>query len=141
MPFVCDATEVEYVRRMCEMLRTGISFSSKRDVVNLSRFCLPCPFSLFYVIRVVDTWSRSLGLEVGQSSKVLLVGWHNTELIVGPPARRELVYVTMKVFWHDFESPRCFLAITPLCFSYFLGLLVRDDLLLTSRVRCWRCRS
>lgn len=54
MPFVRLATEVEYVRRMREMLRTNIS--SLNNVVDLSRCCLLRTFSPFYVIWEVDTW-------------------------------------------------------------------------------------
>lgn len=53
MPFVLHATEVDYERRMHEMLRTDIS--SESDGIHLYRCCLPLSFSSFYPIREVDT--------------------------------------------------------------------------------------
>lgn len=65
MPFVRYATEVKYVRRIHEMLRTMIS--SESSVVNLFRCCLSRPISSFYLIRKVDTWSR---LELGSAKEI-----------------------------------------------------------------------
>lgn len=93
MAFVRHATEVEYVRRMREILRPDIL--SESDVVNLSRCCLPCPFSLFYPIREVDTCNQDLELDVLQRSKSLLLGWRNIELFAVPPERQGFVYVAI----------------------------------------------
>lgn len=50
------------------------------------------------------------------------------------PARRELVYAAAPAFWYDFETSSRFLVATSLCFTYFLGLLTRDNKSLTCRV-------
>lgn len=53
MPFVRNATEVEYKRHLREMLRTDKSSGS--NVVDLSLFCLPHSFSSYNLVREVDT--------------------------------------------------------------------------------------
>lgn len=66
MPFVIHATEVEYVRRMRDMLCTDIS--SESNVVNLFHCCLPRTFCFFTSMREMDTWGRDMNLEAGQRS-------------------------------------------------------------------------
>lgn len=119
MLFVPHATEVEHERRIGEVWRTDISF--ERDMVDLSSCCLHCPFTSFYLIREVDTWSRDLDLEVQQPLKGLLFAWHNIELFAVPPARRGLVYAPTPLFWQDLDTPRRSFVATPLCFSNFFG--------------------
>lgn len=52
MLFALHATEFEYIRGMRVMLCTETFFKS--DIVNMLRFCLPCVFRLFSLIRMVD---------------------------------------------------------------------------------------
>lgn len=96
-------TLMSVIYRMREMLRTDISFES--DVVKLSQFCLPCPFSFF----LSDMIGGYLELRVGCGSLTvverLLVGWHNIELCGVPPARQVLVCVAGPAIRHDLESP------------------------------------
>lgn len=65
---VLHTAEVEYVRHMLRMLRTDISPES--NIVDLSRFRSPRPFSSFDLICEVDTRGRDLGLEVRHRSTV-----------------------------------------------------------------------
>lgn len=95
------------------MLRTDISLQS--DVVNLSRSCLPLPFRFYYLIRKEISRGRDLDLEVRQSSRELPVGLHNIELFALSTAKGGLLYAAELAFWHNLESPRCFVMSTALC--------------------------
>lgn len=86
---VRHATEVKYVRRMRNMLRTDQS--PDRDGVDLSCRCLPSLFSSFYPIREGRKWSRDMDLEVQQKSKGLLFDWHDIELFTVSAAWQGLV--------------------------------------------------
>lgn len=90
VPFVRNATDVEYAHRMREVLRIGIS--SESNMVDLSYCCSRRPLKLFYLIREVKTSSHDLDLDLRQRSKGLLVGWHIIEPFAVPPARRGLVH-------------------------------------------------
>lgn len=71
-----------------------------------------------------------------QSWKGLLVDWRNIEFFAVLPAQRGLLYAATPAFWHNLESPRWFLVSKPLYFSYYSGLLARDDTSLASLVHC-----
>lgn len=134
MSFVRHATEVQYVRRMREMLRIDILF--ERVVGELSRCCLRCLFSLYYPIWEVDIWGQDLDIIVWHRSKVSLVCWNNAELSAVRPARRGLLNAAAPEFCHELENFTWFYVATSLCFSYISNVLTRDDLSLTSRVLC-----
>lgn len=85
MPYVRYATEVEYLRRVRETLRTDIS--SENELADLSRCCLTHPFSSFHLIQEVETLGRDLDCKVRQIVKGLLVCWHNIELFAIQKAR------------------------------------------------------
>lgn len=59
-PYTRHSTEAKNVRRIREVLRTDIS--SDTDLADLSRCCLPLPFSSIYLIRKVDTRGSRRGI-------------------------------------------------------------------------------
>lgn len=82
---------------MCFVLRTSIS--SDRDMINLSRCCLPCPSRSFNLVWEVHTQGHNLDSGVLLRSDWMLIRWHNIKRFVVPPARQKLVYATKPAFW------------------------------------------
>lgn len=96
MLFFHPMTKVEFICRMCKVLRSNIS--SESNSIYLSLCCLSCHFSYFSITREVDTWDSDLDLKARKRSKDLLAGRNNIEFLAILPARRGPVYAAMPAF-------------------------------------------
>lgn len=120
-PFVCHVIEVDYVRRTRELVRIEILFYS--EMADLTHCCLPCLFSLPYLILGVGTYISNLDLRVCHCLIGLMVGWHNTKPFSVPLSRHELACVATPTLCYNIDSPRCIFVATPQCFFFFPGLV------------------
>lgn len=82
---MCHATEVEYGRRMREVLCPKIY--SESGMVDFSRCSFPHPFRSFLVIREGNARGTEFDSKVSQCAKNLLIGLHNIELFAALQTR------------------------------------------------------
>lgn len=72
---------------------------------------------------------QELYLEVCQRRKdhMFLVRWHNPAFYVVPPAKRLIFYVPVFVFGIKTECLRLLCVPSPLCLTYYSGVLFGDN--------------